>query len=188
MHIGMKGMVFTEFLDMVEQHYSYELVDTILTKAVLPSGGAYTAVGTYSHQEMVELVNQFSRQTQIPVADAFIQYGRYLFTRFTQLYAHLLNNAQSAFDLLTSVQHHIHVEVMKLYPDAELPHFAWEQPSANQLIMIYQSERHMADFAQGLIEGCLAYFGEQATISRTLLSDDGSRVRFEITKEHQQDG
>ncbi|MBC8151821.1 MAG: heme NO-binding domain-containing protein [Bacteroidetes bacterium] len=179
----MKGMVFTEFLDMVEQQYDYKLVDTMLTQSVLPSGGAYTSVGTYNHREMVELVNQFSSQTQVPVADAFRVYGRYLFIRFTQLYAHLLNNAHSAFGLLTAIEHHIHVEVKKLYPDAELPRFESEQPSDDHLIMTYQSERQMADFAQGLIEGCLAHFGETATITRTNLNEEASLVRFEIIKD-----
>lgn len=184
---SMRGMVFTEFLDMVEQQYDYELVDKLLTQSDLPSGGAYTSVGTYNHREMVALVHQFSHHTKIPVADAFRVYGRYLFGRFTKLYAHLLNDSHSAFDLLTSVQHHIHVEVQKLYPDAELPHFDWEQPSANHLIMVYQSERQMADFAHGLIEGCLAHFGETATVHRTNLTEEGSRVRFEIIKENQRD-
>lgn len=167
---------------MVEQAYDYTLVDKLLTQSALPSGGTYTSVGTYSHREMVELVNQFSQQTKVPVADAYRTYGRYLFARFSQLYAHLLGHTSSAFGLLTAIEHHIHVEVQKLYPDAELPHFESEQPSPDHLIMVYQSERQMADFAQGLIEGCLAHFGETATISRTNLTEDGSRVRFEIIK------
>lgn len=178
----MKGMVFTEFLDMVEQAYDYDLVDKLLLESTLPSGGNYTSVGTYSHQEMVELVGQFSLQTQVPVADAYRTYGRYLFARFSKLYAHLLGHSSSAFSLLTAIEHHIHVEVKKLYPDAELPHFESEQPTPDRLILIYQSERQMADFAQGLIEGCLTHFGETATISRTNLAEDGSRVRFELVK------
>lgn len=28
----MKGIVFTEFIDMVEQHYRYEMMDELLTE------------------------------------------------------------------------------------------------------------------------------------------------------------
>ena len=45
----MKGVIFTEFLEMVESHFSPEMADRIITAARLPSGGAYTAVGTYDH-------------------------------------------------------------------------------------------------------------------------------------------
>ena len=49
----MKGIVFTEFLEMVEASYGLQTVDTIIENASLPSEGAYTAVGTYDFNEMV---------------------------------------------------------------------------------------------------------------------------------------
>jgi hypothetical protein len=51
----MKGIVFTEFIEMVEQRFGYEIVDELLTETELPSGGAYTAIGTYSHHEIVAI-------------------------------------------------------------------------------------------------------------------------------------
>jgi len=41
----MKGIVFTEFLEMVENKFSPELADRIIEGAEVPSGGVYTAVG-----------------------------------------------------------------------------------------------------------------------------------------------
>ena len=93
-----------------------------------------------------------------------------------------MERCTSAFSLLSSVQHYIHVEVKKLYPDAELPHFTIEQPADGHLVMRYESERKLADFAHGMIESCLTYFGETATVSRTNLTDDGSQVVFDIVK------
>ena len=49
----MKGVVFTEFIEMVENEFSPDLADTIITEAGLPSGGIYTSVGTYRHEEML---------------------------------------------------------------------------------------------------------------------------------------
>ena len=45
----MKGIVFTEFLEMVEDKFSADMVDDIIDDCDLASGGAYTAVGTYPH-------------------------------------------------------------------------------------------------------------------------------------------
>ncbi len=45
----MKGVVFTEFIEMVEDQFSADMVDDIIDDAQPPSGGAYTAVGTYDH-------------------------------------------------------------------------------------------------------------------------------------------
>ena len=53
----MKGVVFTEFLDMVADRFSPDMVEDIIDDAQLPSGGAYTAVGTYPHEEMVAMAD-----------------------------------------------------------------------------------------------------------------------------------
>lgn len=58
----MKGMVFTQFLDMVEAEFSPEVTDKIIVQAGLPSGGSYTSVGTYDHSEIVALVAQQSQE------------------------------------------------------------------------------------------------------------------------------
>ena len=52
----MKGMVFTEFLEMVESTFSADMVAAIIDDSAPPSGGAYTSVGTYDHQELVGMV------------------------------------------------------------------------------------------------------------------------------------
>lgn len=43
----MKGVVFTEFIEMVEGRFGLAMVDRIIEAAQLPSSGVYTAVGTY---------------------------------------------------------------------------------------------------------------------------------------------
>jgi len=57
----MKGMVFTEFLEMVEDQFGFTMADKIISEAELASGGVYTSVGTYHHQEMVALVVNLSK-------------------------------------------------------------------------------------------------------------------------------
>lgn len=179
----MKGIVFTELLEMVEENYGYELVDQLLSENDLPSGGIYTAIGTYGHSEMVTLLQHLSQSTSVPVPDLMRTYGRYMFKTFTRSYYPFIERSTTAFSLLSSIHHYIHVEVRKLYPDAELPHFTVEQLTENHLRMRYESERKMADFAHGLIEGCLAYYGETATIEKTNVTDDGSEVLFDIVKQ-----
>ena len=179
----MKGVLFTGFLDLVENNFGYEMVDKIITSSDLMSGGAYTSIGTYPHKEMVQLMMQLSHNTKIPVSKLLKLYGQHFFGTLIAQYGHFLSRVKSAFQLLESISHHIHVEVKKLYPEAELPHFETKRLDANTLEMIYTSERKMADFAEGLIESCLKYYGEKGTIERTNLIEDGSKVRFIITRQ-----
>ncbi|MBA1333177.1 heme transporter CcmB, partial [Candidatus Endoriftia persephone str. Guaymas] len=43
----MKGIVFSKFIEFVEERFSPEMADDIIESSDLPSGGAYTSVGTY---------------------------------------------------------------------------------------------------------------------------------------------
>jgi len=178
----MKGIVFTEFIEMVEEKFGYEVTENMISNANLPSNGAYTAVGTYDHSEMYSLIGELHRSTEIPVPDLMHTYGLHLFGALAKAYAPMLSGLSSAFEMLQSVDRYIHVEVRKLYPDAELPHFEIKDVDEKRMVMIYSSERRMSDVASGLIEGCLAHYKESATIHKELITEDGSKVKFEIVK------
>lgn len=178
----MKGIVFTEFLEMVEKQHGWKMADELIVDAALPSEGIYTAVGTYPHQEMVKLVDLLSKKTGVSVRQLFLSYGQYLFQQFNHYYAYLFDKAQNTFEFLESIENSIHVEVRKLYPDAELPTFTYHQVSPNQLIMVYRSERPFADFAEGLLYGCIAHFDESITIEREDSSNSGREAKFILTR------
>ncbi|NOV04372.1 hypothetical protein GC097_30810 [Paenibacillus sp. LMG 31457] len=177
----MKGMVFTSFLEMVENKFSLHIVDQIIENSDLPSGGSYTSVGTYGHHEMIQLVVQLSQRTNIPVADLVRTFGEYLFTQLIELHPQFIQENSSVFSFLQKVDSYIHVEVRKLYPGAELPAFEYETPVPGTLIMSYRSSRPFADLAEGLINGCIQYYGENINMVRENL-DEGTAARFILTE------
>ncbi len=176
----MKGIVFTKFLEMIEEEDGYEIVDKILLDVKPESGGVYTAVGTYPHSEIVEMVVSYAKHKQIEVGAALRFFGRYLFDVFYNNYANFFDPNHTAFDFLESIDGYIHIEVAKLYPDAQLPKFKTERPEPDTLVMIYNSERKMSDLAYGLIEKTLEHFGENKTINMEYVDDEGSHVKFII--------
>jgi hypothetical protein len=181
----MKGIVFREFLDMVESQFGMEVADQIIEEADLPSGGAYTSVATYDHNEILKLVGQLHRATGLPVPDLVSAFGRHLFGRFHTLYPAFFQGADGAFDFLERVESIIHIEVRKLYPDAELPVFECTRPAPGQLVMLYRSQRPFADLAGGLIQGCIEHFGEPIVVRREELPPGPNgehRALFELTK------
>jgi hypothetical protein len=176
----MKGVVFTEFLDMVEEKFSADVVDDIIVDAELPSGGAYTAVATYPHAELGKLVIQLSRRTGAKVPDLLKAYGRHLFGRFLSGYPVFFKDVQDSFEFLQTIEGLVHVEVRKLYPDAELPSFESTQIAPDRMQMIYRSPRCLGDFAQGLMEGCFEHFKQRVDVARTDEAE-GRVVRFDLT-------
>ena len=178
----MKGMIFTEFLEMVEDRFSLVVVDQIIEAADLPSGGSYTAVGTYPHQELIQLVVNLSQETGTSVPLLLQTFGERLFQSFSVKYAHFLTDATSAFAFLEQLQSYVHVEVQKLYPEAELPHFECIRLADGRMKMIYRSHRSLGDVAQGLMVGCFRYFEEDVQIERRDLAEGtGSMEEFILT-------
>jgi len=178
----MKGIIFTEFLDMVEDAMGYETVDQLITESNLPSNGVYTSIGTYDHSEMVMLITALSKKTSIPIPELLHAFGQYIFGTFEKNYASFLDVAPDAFSFLESIEKYIHVEVKKLYPDAELPKFETKRIKGDTLEMIYYSDRRMSDFALGLIEKAMQYYEEEVSIDREFIKSDGSEVLFTISR------
>ena len=51
----MKGLIFREFLKMVEEKFNYKMVDQIINDAKDPIDGAYSSVNSYDHTQLVYL-------------------------------------------------------------------------------------------------------------------------------------
>lgn len=175
----MKGMVFTEFLEMVEAKFSADMVDDIIDDANPASGGAYTSVGTYSHEELVDMVVVLSNRTQIPVPVLVRTFGEHVFGVFARSFQQFFEGVPDALTFLSGIEDIIHAQVIKLYPDAQLPKFDCLR-DGNQLTMIYHSDRHLADLAEGLIMGCGQHFGDNLTIQRDEVNE--LSTRFIVTK------
>ena len=178
----MKGIVFTEFLEMVESKFGIEMVNGLLDSSELASGGVYSAVGTYDHKEMVSLVVELGKRSGMPLPDLLKAFGRYLFGTFKTSYASMFESAGDGFEFLESIDQEIHVEVLKLYPDAELPSFKTERKDDNVLQMDYHSDRAMGALAHGLIEACGEHYNEGFDIVMQPQTEDGKYVRFLITR------
>ena len=177
----MKGIVFTEFLDLVEKEFGYEVVDQIINDSNLASNGVYTAIGTYPHSEIVSLLTNLSDTVKVAPELLLKEFGKYLFDTFLKTYPQFFHQATDAFDFLHSIDKHIHVEVLKLYPDAALPKFESKEEDG-MMTLIYQSERKMGGLAEGLIEKSVAYYKENCTIESRKLNEDGSKVEFIVKR------
>ncbi len=180
----MKGVVFTEFVEMVDARFGAETTEALIDACDLPSGGAYTAVGTYDHREILALVTALSARTGAPVRDLVKAFGHHLAGAFVKRYGAFFVRAGGTFAMLRSVDEHIHVEVRKLYPDAELPRFDVEHQDDHRMVIVYRSSRPFADLAEGLMEATAAHFGDTITVQRSEIETaEGTAVRFELARE-----
>ncbi|GLB53439.1 guanylate cyclase [Neptunitalea chrysea] len=178
----MKGIVFTEFLELVEEKFGLVMVDTIIEESNLPSNGIYTSVGTYDFAEMLQLLTSLSAHTNISIDDLLEVYADHFFEVIKRNYAFFLEMYTDPIELLASIENHIHKEVIKIYPDAELPTFEVVEKTQDSLVMIYRSSRAMYHFGLGLMNNTFDHFNTTATIVTEILKEDGTEVKFVIQK------
>jgi hypothetical protein len=178
----MKGIIFTEFLEMVESKFGLAIVDSIIENSDLPSEGIYTSVGTYDFNEMISLITNLSSTVEIEINTLIYTFGLFLFTSLGKAHPEVIKSYSNPIGLLYSIEDHIHVHVKKLYPDAELPTFKILEKTDTSLSMVYVSSRGLYRLAHGLIEKCFEYFNGTAVVTYELLKEDGTEVKFDIVQ------
>ena len=176
----MKGIVFTEFLEMLEEQHSMELVDEVLEGVELASGGVFTSVGTYAPAEMVALVVAAAGRIGQTPAELLRRFGHHLFASFRRQFPVFFVDATSALEFLPLVQSYVHLEVQKLYPDAELPTFEVIEQAPGTLTLVYRSGRNLPDLAQGLIEAAIQHFGAPVELERAACPEDPAGTVFRL--------
>ncbi|AQS93232.1 hypothetical protein BXQ17_03685 [Polaribacter sp. BM10] len=178
----MKGIVFTEFLDLVEEKFGIEMVDKIISQSTLESEGIYTSIGTYSFSEMLQLLKHLSENTNISIDNLLLVYAEHFFSVIENSYPGLLATYKDPIEMISSIEDHIHIEVRKIYPDAELPTFIVEEKTEDSLVLIYKSSRAMHHFGLGLMNKTFEHFNSTANIVLEKIKEDGTVVKFLINK------
>ena len=76
----------------------------------------------------------------------------------------------------------IHVEVKKLFPEAEPPKITFVDPAPNELILTYRSRRRLCSLMAGLLEGAAAFFGTPLEYLETKCTSQGADAcEFHLT-------
>ncbi|KTD82551.1 heme NO-binding domain-containing protein [Legionella waltersii] len=180
----MKGIVFTALSDMITEQFGIETWDQLVTQLDLPSGGSYTAGGTYEDTELPRLIQTLALMKNLQIPIFLESFGAYMFAVFSNKYPFFLKEDLSLKEFLKSVDGAIHVEVEKLYHCEQLPSITYEEPASNQLIMLYRSQRKLCHLAIGLINGAAKYYRKNIKINQTLcMHQQSDHCRLEITFE-----
>lgn len=177
----MKGMVFTMLQDMVVQQLGMDTWERVLDRANVPSQGIYTSIATYPDEEFLALVKAVSEEGHIPTEKLMEDFGSFMFPVLAKKFPIFIDQEMTLKDFLKSIESVIHVEVRKLYPEAGLPTFKYEEPAENQLIMIYQSPRKLCFLAIGLIYGAAKHFKTPIRVKQTkCVHQNQNHCRFEV--------
>ena len=110
------------------------------------------------------------------------RFGRRLFPRFAALYPAVFAGVRSWRELLLGTLPSVHDELRKLVPEAEFPSLTCRVLSPEAVEVEYRSPRDLGPLAEGMLLGCLDYFGASGAVSREdLPSTAGRACRLVVT-------
>lgn len=176
----MKGFIFTNFLDFVEKSNGLDMVDQMLGECDLASEGVYSAFNSYEFDELVTLLTYVSKKTDISPQILLESFGRFVFPYLIGKHSYIIEKYSNAIDLIAGIENHIHIEVKKLYEDAELPTFNVVEKKEDSLTIIYTSTRGLTYFAIGLMKETLQFFKVKGTIDMVENYNNDGSVKFHI--------
>jgi hypothetical protein len=132
------GIVFVELISMADSAIGEGAVDAAIARCPLASKGAHTTVGNYDHSELGMLLEEFSQASGTPADTLQRQFGQWMNSHFLATFPTHYDARKDAFSMLESIEKEVHVEVRKLYPEAELPVLQTERLAEDVLLFTYQ--------------------------------------------------
>lgn len=176
----MRGVIFTELLELIEERFGYDLLDDVIDGAQLENDGAYAATGNYPFGELQRLVVALSDKSGLPVETLLEVYGEHLFGKLIGMFPEF-NRTDDVLVFIRDVETYIHIEVKKLYPDAELPRFEILSFEPKRLELNYISSKNIPQLAKGLMTGASKHFAQPIAITFTPI--DPTSTHFVIVRE-----
>jgi hypothetical protein len=170
----MKGIIFNIAEQYITDKYGADKYEAILENCSLATREPFVGPGTYPDEDLVEILVKSSASLNITVADLLKDLGFYSFAKLAGRHPGFLEGFTHPKDFLKTVDGIIHVEVRKLYQGSKLPVFQYAEPSENELIITYYSERKLYPFMEGLILGVERHFKVPIQLEHSIYQKDGS--------------
>ncbi len=154
----MKGIVFNLLEQFITDKLGDERLEEVLEGSPLKTKEPFVGPKTYPDEDLSAIITTASRVSGITEPELVRRFGRFCFPKLAEKYPLFLEPHRHPKPFLKSVDGIIHVEVKKLYLDAEPPEFTYEDPAEDRLIIKYRSKRRLCRFMEGMIEGVADFY------------------------------
>ena len=160
----MKGVVFNLLEDLVRREFGDMEWSRVLQDAEVDH--TFASEGTYPDAVLRRLIAEVGKRAQKSPGEALQWFGRHSMPLLHSMYPGFFASQTSARSFILTLNDIIHPEVRRLFPDADVPWFDFDNSSPNELIVGYQSPRKLCLLAHGFIEGAADHYGETVDVEQ----------------------
>lgn len=172
----MKGIISTTFEDLVRERLGEGCVDELFDQRGLKTDNSFVAPVTNRDEDLVALVLTAAEMAGLEVTTTLFGSGRYAFFRLVSCREDPDESADSLESLFAHVDDIIHVEVRKLWPEAETQRIHVQSESEVVLIVRYESRRRLCPVFEGLIAGLRDFYRPAVVCEHIACPEDGGRA------------
>jgi predicted hydrocarbon binding protein len=169
----MHGMIFSELKKYVDARLGAKGWEQLLAAAKMPKKQFFT-VESYPDSDAVALVSAASRITGKPAGAILEDFGEFITPDLMAMYGSFAPKEWKTLDFLANVEKAIHRTVRLRNPGADPPRIQATRTAANEVTIVYSSQRKMCALARGLARGVGRHFGEQVTIDESTCMSRGA--------------
>jgi hypothetical protein len=180
----MKGVINDAIVGLVKDKFGEDKLKAILetSERLKKTRGVFLVSSDYDDAITMDLINGAIKVLGVSMDDVLKAFADYwVFTYAQKLYGIYFKMKHNAKEFLKYMDQ-IHTSVINRMAGAKPPHFEYEEPSSNVLIMHYFTDRKMKSLLKYLIEAVCKYYNEEATVEE-IPSDKGAYYAFKITFE-----
>lgn len=178
----MKGIVFNLLEQFITEKMGGEKYEEILAGCPLKTREPFVGPGSYPDEDLMALVNMTVEKMGVELPEALRAFGRFCVPKLAERFPIFMSPHNHPKPFLKTVGSVIHVEIKKLYPDAEPPSLTYDDPAPGQLIIRYKSKRRLCRFMEGLIDGVADYYDSPIRYRQNgCMLEGGGACEFELT-------
>ena len=178
----MLGPIFQHFEAFVIDAMGEDVWEEVIMRSELSEpDAAYSSLGMYPDSDLGALLNTSVDLSGLEASVLLERFGIFLLMRFSERFPAYFESTDGVISFLTSVDRHIHVQVRKLYPEAETPSVLVQHAPDGSVTVSYSSERKLCALARGMIKGAIDYYGRSGSIEEVQCMHDGAdQCLFEL--------
>ncbi|MBI2603907.1 MAG: heme NO-binding domain-containing protein [Deltaproteobacteria bacterium] len=154
----MKGIIFNIIEEFIGENWGEEKYEEILGLCPLHTKEPFVGPGTYPDSDLISIVEKAAEILEISVPDVLRAAGKFMFPKLVEKFPQFIALHKHPKDFLVTIDSVIHVEVKKLYRDAETPRFQFTSPAPNKLAFDYQSKRKFCALVEGMLDGVAEHY------------------------------
>lgn len=170
----MKGIIFNLLEDFIVDGWGEERFEQVMTGCPLHTKGPFVGPGTYPDSDLFAIVERTTAELGIATPAALRAFGRYAMPRLAARFEAFVRDHDHPKSFLCTVDGIIHVEVRKLFENAEPPRIRFEDTGPRELVLHYQSKRKLCALFEGLLDGTADYFGVPFTREQKSCMSEGA--------------